>query len=209
MQDKYGPKGVVLVTLSYEPAAEVRPYVKKHRLGYIVGSGSQATNKAYGINGYPTFFVIDPDGKVVFKGHSSHQAEESVKRVLKENPPKKGGSLRERAAKSAYKKALKLQKRKKYAKAIKAYESVAGDFKGTRYGKKAKSKLKKINSNKRIMAKVRHAEAKKKCESWLQLARALARDDKRAQARKYYRRIIKEFPDTEYAEVARGEMVSL
>jgi TolA-binding protein len=209
MHKKYGSKGVVLLALSYESASEVRAYVKKHSLGYIVGSGSQTTNKAYGINGYPTYVVIDPDGKVAYRGHGSHEAEEVIKRVLKENPPKRGVSLRGRAAKSAYRKALKLQKKKKYAKAIKAYESVAEDFKGTRYGKKAKSKVKKIKASKKIMAKIRSAEAEKKCESWLRLARALARDDKQSEAGEYYRRVIKGFPDTEYAEVAREEMAAL
>ena len=66
MQEKYKKKGLVLVALSYEPKALVAPYVTKHNMSYIVGADAKNTKEAFGIDGYPTAFLIDPDGKVAW-----------------------------------------------------------------------------------------------------------------------------------------------
>lgn len=209
MQKKYNAKGVVLVALSYESTSLVEPYVAKHGIKYFVGGGAESSKNAYGVRGYPTMFVVDPDGRITWKGHSITDAEKAIKQVLKENPPKKVSSLGEQAAKSAYKKASKLYKKKKYSAAFDAYEKTAKKYKGTKYAKKAKAKLKKIKSNKKIMAKIRRAVTKKKCENWLQLARALAENGKREDAIEYYERIIKKYPDSKYAKRAREEMAEI
>ncbi|MBN2560381.1 MAG: tetratricopeptide repeat protein [Phycisphaerae bacterium] len=210
MQKQYGPKGVVLVALSPEPASKVAPYVKKNKISYLVGGDAKATTEAYGVRGYPTMFVVDPDGKIAWSGHpQSPDAEEAIKRLLKENPPRASGSLREAAAKAAYKKAARLHKKKQYADAIEAYEEVAKEYKKTEYGKKAKAKLKKLKKNKKIMAKVRNAKAKKDCGHWLRTARNLSAMGKKQEAIEYYERVIREYPKTRYAKTAREEMAKL
>jgi TolA-binding protein len=209
MQKKYGPKGFTLVALSYEKASLVMPYVKKKKMSYIVGGDAKATKDAYGVKAWPDYFVIDPNGKIVYRGIDSHKVEEAVKKVLKDTPPTSTGPLAKASPAAAYKRATKLYKSKKYLQAIEAYEKLVRDSPAAKYATKAKAKLEKIRANKKIMAKVRHAEEQKKCESWLERARASAKDGKKSEATKHYKKIIKEFPDTPYADTARREMADL
>ncbi len=209
MQEKYGPKGFVLVALSYEKSSLVMPYVKKKKMSFIVGGDAKATRDAYGVKAYPDYLVIDPNGKVVYRGVDSHQVERAIKKVLKETPPTSTGPLSGATARAAYKRAGKLYKSKKYLEAIEAYEALARDFPTAKYADKAKAKLDKMRANERIMAQVRLAEEWKKCEGWLERARASAKDGHRSEAVKHYKRIIKAFPDTPYADTARREMADL
>ena len=66
-----------------------------------------------------------------------------------------------------------------------------------------------MRKDKKLMARVRSADAKKKCRAWLDMARSLAKAGKPEVARKYYRRILDEFGDTRYAQTARNEMARL
>lgn len=222
MQENYKSQGVVVVALSYEPAAKVMPYAKQHGMDFIVGGGAKATRDTYGVNAYPTMFVIDPSGRVTWKGHSSFAAEKAIQRVLAKNPPtkrgalansgtsaKRGTRLEEQAARNAYVKADRLFANKQYADAIRAYVKTAKKYKGTSYAEKARSKLWSIKADKKIMAQARRTEAKRKCENWLGLAQALSESGKRDQALEYYRRIIKEYPGSTYARKARGAMTEL
>lgn len=208
MQKKYAEKGVVLLALSNEADSKVKPFVKKNRMNYIVASAAKAA-RSYGVRGYPTYFVIDPDGEVAHVSHSHKQAELSVKKLLESKPPKVTGSLGQVAAKSAYKKARKLHKKKKYSKALKAYEKIVRKHKGTPYADKASARIDKIKSNPEIMAKIRKADAKKKCETWLNTAQTLAGMGKKNEAAEYYQRVIDEFPESKYAETAKVELANL
>ncbi len=214
MQQKYDSKGVVLLALSYEPAATVQRYLKENqRITYIVGAGAKATQDAYGVRGFPTMFIIDPEGEIAWIGHpNGPEAEKAIEGVLRDTPPKSKLSLRELVAKKAYQKAGKHRKKKRYVEAIKGYAKISKRFEGTKYAKKAKAKLKKLKADKRIMAKVRKARRlanKKRCEDWLQLARSLAEGGRSGEAAKYYERIIEKFPDSRYAKTAEEELAEL
>jgi tetratricopeptide (TPR) repeat protein len=210
MQKKYGhDKGFVLVALSDEPADKVKSFTKKEKLNYIVGADAKSTFKEFGINGYPTVFVVDPGGKIIYKGHDAHAAEEAVEKSLKEKPPKVKGGLGLAAGSSALAKADKLYESGEYAKALKEYEKLAKANKKSDVGKKARAKADKIKADKEIMAGINEAEAKKNCENWLEMARTLVKSDKDNEAAKYYKRIIDEYPETSYAETAKRELAKL
>ncbi len=208
MQKKYKDKGVLLVALSYESSSLVAPYVKGMKLPYIVGDEAATTRDAFGIDGYPTMFLVDPDGKVAWKGHPV-QVEEQIKKLIAKNPPKGRGLLGEEAAKLALKKAEEHLRKKQYVKAVSGFEELVKSFKSTEAGRTAKAHLKKIKGNKRIMASIRKAEAEKKAKSWLNSARLMAKHGAHNDAARYYKRIIDECPDTEFAELARKEMSEL
>lgn len=199
----------MLLALSYEPASKVKPFVSSEGMKYIVASDTKATNDQYGIRGFPTYYVVDPGGKVAYVGHSSPEMEQTVERLLKEDPPKSKGLIAGSAGKSEYNDAVKLLKKKQYAKALKAYEQVAKDFKGSKYGKKAKAKVKKLKADKKFMAKVNAAEMGKKCKSWLDSARMMAKAGKADKATEYYQRIIDKYPKSKYAQTAEKEMKEL
>lgn len=66
LQEKYGPKGVKVlgVTMASGDAAEVKPFVGKHKMKYLILMGDD--NQVYDLNviAFPTTYVITRDMKV-------------------------------------------------------------------------------------------------------------------------------------------------
>lgn len=213
MQKKYADeKGFLLVALSDEPSATVKPFAKKNKINYVVGMDAKPTFKEYGIRGYPTIFVLDRAGEIVYKGHSADDAEEAVEESLKKKGPTKREPLEplgSGAAKTALTKADDLFKKKDYAKALKEYEKLAKVHKDTDIGKKAKAQVGKIKGDKAIMAAVAEGDMRKKCEDWLQMARTLAKGGKNEEAAKYYKKVLDDYPESTFAQTARAEMAGL
>jgi len=200
---------VVLLALSDEPDWKVAPFVKKNNINYIVASDAEKTFKKYGIKTYPTILILDPDGVVQWKGHGIFEAEQVLKRVLARSPPKPGGVLEERVAKLAFKQAERYLKKKQYAKAYKAFKKVAKQRKHTKYGKKAKTKLREMKSDEQIMAVIDAGSLQKNCENWMETASILLEQGEAKKAARYYRRIIKKYPDSDYAKQAKKELGAL
>jgi tetratricopeptide (TPR) repeat protein len=205
MQEKYQKQGVMLLALSYEPQEKVAPFVKKYKLPYVVGDAAMETRDAFGIRGYPTMFLVDPTGNVAWRGHPD-AVEPELEKLLKKKPPRGPGILSTGGAKSALKKADALYKGKKYAAALKAYKSIVKDFNGTTTARKAKKRVSDIVSDEELMASIRRAESERKAERWLSTARLLAANGAANDAARYYRRILKECPDTDQARQARKEL---
>jgi thiol-disulfide isomerase/thioredoxin len=55
---------VVLVAMDYETVGEVTDYVHRHELGVPVLLGDAQTADAWRVAGYPTYYVLDGDGRV-------------------------------------------------------------------------------------------------------------------------------------------------
>jgi len=55
---------LVLVGLDWADTAELRDYASRHRLSMPVLIGDAATGAAFRIRGYPTYYVIDRDGRI-------------------------------------------------------------------------------------------------------------------------------------------------
>lgn len=55
---------VVLVALDYASPAEVADYTQRHELAMPVLLGDAGTARDYRIRGFPTYYVLDPDGRV-------------------------------------------------------------------------------------------------------------------------------------------------
>ena len=55
---------VILIGLDYGSRSEVREYARKHSLTMPVLFGIPATGAAYRISGYPTYYVIDAQGRI-------------------------------------------------------------------------------------------------------------------------------------------------
>lgn len=197
-----------MVALSDEGESKVQPHLEKNKISYIVGSGAGSTVKAYGVKGLPSVFLIGPDGKIAWKGHPAVVKAELVK-LLKKSPPKKKGFLAEKSAKAAYRKALKLYDKRSYAKALQALQDVSKQFRGTEYAKKGKAKIKKMKANSRIMEIIKKEAAERVSKGWLEAARVLAQYGDKKDALKYYKRILKKYPDTDYAKLARDEKKAL
>ena len=55
---------VILIGLDYGSPSEVREYARKHSLTMPVLFGRPATGAAFRISGYPTYYVIDAQGRI-------------------------------------------------------------------------------------------------------------------------------------------------
>jgi peroxiredoxin len=55
---------VVLVGLDWSDPQELRDYARRHRLAMPVLAGDRQTGAAYRIHGYPTYYVLDPQGRI-------------------------------------------------------------------------------------------------------------------------------------------------
>ena len=212
MQKKYRDKGLVIVALTDEPDSVAKPFAKKQKMDYIIGMSAKGVSRAYGVEGLPTMYLIDPSGRVAYRGVGYHDAkalEEIVDKVLKETPPKDKSPISNQAAKKALAQAEEFLENKEFVKAQKEFEKLAKTYKDNDVGHKAEAKLKALKNNKEAQAAIKKAEMKKNCENLLQLARNLAKGGKDEEAAKQYQKIIDEYPDTPYAETALREIASL
>lgn len=66
--NEYAPQGLTVLALSDEGADLVAPYIKDNKLPFPVASGSNS-GSTYKIEGYPTGFLIDPEGNIAWTGH--------------------------------------------------------------------------------------------------------------------------------------------
>jgi len=55
---------VVLIGLDYASPAEVQEYARRHELTMPVLVGTMETGAAYRIRGYPTYYVLDAQGRI-------------------------------------------------------------------------------------------------------------------------------------------------
>lgn len=68
LYNRYYSKGVVIIGLTNEDIAAVKPFAKSMGINYPVGAGSMS-GQAYGVSGIPHAFIIGKDGSIVWNGH--------------------------------------------------------------------------------------------------------------------------------------------
>jgi hypothetical protein len=73
MYDELKDKGLEIVAVNRGDTAEqIQKYVREEKFSFpivMAGSGEQYTlGKAYGVNVYPTNFLVDESGKIVWRG---------------------------------------------------------------------------------------------------------------------------------------------
>ena len=91
LHHEYKDKGVVLVSLSNEPADTINEFNKKAGMDWIVGAESNA-GSAYGVSGIPSAFIV-VDGKIVWNGHPMGGLDAEIKKLVEA----RGGSTTEAA----------------------------------------------------------------------------------------------------------------
>jgi len=102
--------------------------------------------------------------------------------------------------------AVAAEKAKKYARAIKLYETYVAHYpKATRY-KEVAARLKALKSNKDIQKSIREGDAERKCKNWLQMADNFINAGMPDSAVPYLQKILKEYDGTKWAKEARQRL---
>ncbi|HEX5011310.1 MAG TPA: TlpA disulfide reductase family protein [Planctomycetota bacterium] len=66
---RYREQGLVVAAISCEDAAKLKPYVEQQSWTMPVGADTEkALVKAWGVESWPTTFVVGRDGKIVYRG---------------------------------------------------------------------------------------------------------------------------------------------
>lgn len=86
LSDTYKDKGVMVVSLSQEPAETINEFNKKAGMNWTIGADSSAGSD-YGVNGIPSAFIV-VDGKIVWNGHPMGGLEEEIKKLVDERAAK-------------------------------------------------------------------------------------------------------------------------
>ncbi len=80
LYETYKDKGVVVVSLSNEPAETVESFMAKAEMPWIIGAESNSGGD-YGVSGIPSAFII-VDGKIVWNGHPMGGLDEELKKAV-------------------------------------------------------------------------------------------------------------------------------
>jgi hypothetical protein len=85
LNEKYKEKGLVIIFVAYEDKAKMEAYARQYNIDWPIAiEPTRTALKAYGVRGYPTSFVVAPDGKIVWKGHPASKELEDI--IVKELP---------------------------------------------------------------------------------------------------------------------------
>jgi tetratricopeptide repeat protein len=114
-----------------------------------------------------------------------------------------------RAAEKSMKSAAAAEEKGDYAKALKIFDDVAGEFTGSEIGERAKAAADALRADEEKMATAHEQAAAKHCKGWLSMARSFAKNGMVDKAKAKYQEIIDKFPGTSFAEVAAEEMKNL
>ncbi len=72
LQDKFKDKSFKIISInSYDSKEDVSWFCNKHNINFSVLLNGKEVAEKYGVSGFPTFFVIDKEGKVIYStaGH--------------------------------------------------------------------------------------------------------------------------------------------
>ncbi len=86
MNETYKDRGVLLVSLTDEPAETINEFNKKAGMDWTIGAGSSST-RDYGVTGIPSAFIV-VDGKIVWNDHPMRGLDEEIKKLVDEREAK-------------------------------------------------------------------------------------------------------------------------
>ena len=88
LTDKYRENGVLFISLSADKSADtVRKFVRKKGINYNVAIDNGSAD-GFAITGYPTAFVVNHEGKVVWQGMpQENKFEQAINKAVKDAQP--------------------------------------------------------------------------------------------------------------------------
>ena len=86
MQEKFADKGVVVLGVNAFESGDAPAFMKEQGFTYGLMLHADETAAAYGVSGIPAFFVVGPDGNLLFQGVGySPQQEAQVEQTIENN----------------------------------------------------------------------------------------------------------------------------
>ncbi|MBN2447934.1 MAG: TlpA family protein disulfide reductase [Phycisphaerae bacterium] len=209
LYEKQHESGLDIISIANErQQGNLKPFIEKEKMTWhhIQDERDQLTRK-YGIRGFPTAFVIDRDGILVWTGHPMDGMDKVVEETLKK--PWAGAEEAEAKAKPELEKADALRDEGKAKEAAEAYKAIVDNYAGTPSAKEAQKQFDKLDSDPAVR-KARAAKASSsECDRWLKFARNMKEAERYDMARKYYQKIIDKHADSEEAQTAKEEIAEL
>lgn len=80
LNETYKDQGVIIVSLTDEPAETINEFNKKAGMDWVIGAGS-SSGRDYGVSGIPAAFIV-VDGKIVWNGHPMGGLDEELKKQV-------------------------------------------------------------------------------------------------------------------------------
>jgi len=117
LHKQYGPKGVVLCSLTDESKSKVEPFAREMGMIYAVGCGSKSGG-AYGVRGIPHAFIVDPTGVIAWHGHPAGGLDAAIEKQLKATPPTLLSEKERAAATALLENVEALMQKERYAAAL-------------------------------------------------------------------------------------------
>jgi len=84
MQEKYSAKGLTVVAITNEPRGLVDKFIEETGATHPVVIESSDSASTWGISGFPTSFVIAPDGTIAYVGSPSGVTDSLIEELLKD-----------------------------------------------------------------------------------------------------------------------------
>lgn len=83
--EEYKSQNVVLISLSDEDQETIEPFAKEQKMVWPMAIGS-TTGETYGVRGIPHAVIVDPTGKVMWRGHPAAGLDEALAEAVKKFP---------------------------------------------------------------------------------------------------------------------------
>jgi hypothetical protein len=84
LQEKYGSQGLTVISITNEPRGLVDKYVEETGATHPVVIESTDSSSSWGITGFPSSFLVGPDGKIAYAGHPSSVTNDMIEELLKD-----------------------------------------------------------------------------------------------------------------------------
>lgn len=94
LHEKYHDQGVEFVGLTYEPPdmlPKIEEYLQTTGITWVNGYGGLATLQKYGVEYFPSVWIIDSDGEILWSLDSELPLEEAIPLALAGKLPKRSG----------------------------------------------------------------------------------------------------------------------
>ena len=128
LHEKYEAEGLTVIAITTESKSTVDAFVEETGATHPIVIESSDSGSAYGISGYPSSFLIDGSGTVVWSGHPSGIKDETIQEVLAgllPKLPKSLAAIQKAVTKDKLAEACKLIAKKQATEGLKDEETAA------------------------------------------------------------------------------------